>query len=131
MSLGAAVTFSNGSNLIAQFGPHGLIPHLWAIWEFLLQGSDVVVIGPTPDAVSQVIGFLRSFSTYTPLTSDGDCSLLFSADSSGWIQRLSCETIPYETKCRSLCHQLCCEEAQTGSPYLCPVIETLDPTVYQ
>jgi hypothetical protein len=54
MSLGAAVTFSNGSNIIAQFGPYGLIPHLWALWEFLLQGCDVVVVGPTADAASQV-----------------------------------------------------------------------------
>ncbi len=54
MSLGAAVTFSNGSNLISQFGPYGLIPHLWALWELLIQGNDIVVVAPTPDAASQV-----------------------------------------------------------------------------
>lgn len=54
MSLGAAVTFSNGSNIISQFGPYGLIPHLWAIWESIIQGNDVVVVGPTPDAAAQV-----------------------------------------------------------------------------
>lgn len=57
MSLGAAVTFSNGSNLVAQFGPYGLLPHLWALWECMLQGCDIVVIGPTPDAAAQVFFF--------------------------------------------------------------------------
>lgn len=74
MSLGAAVTFSNGSNLISQFGPYGLVSHLWALWELLIQGNDIIVVAPTPDAASQLVIALSSL-VLTPVDSFKGCHI--------------------------------------------------------
>jgi hypothetical protein len=54
LSLGAAATFTNGMNIISQFGTTGLLPHLWTLWELLVQGKDILVLGSSPDAAAEV-----------------------------------------------------------------------------
>lgn len=60
MSLGASVTYSSGTNLISQFGPYGLLPHLWVLWELLVQGKNIVVLSHFADACSEMVMALSS-----------------------------------------------------------------------
>lgn len=60
MSLGASVTYSSGTNLISQFGPYGLLPHLWVFWELLVQGKNIVVLSHFADACSEMVMALSS-----------------------------------------------------------------------
>jgi hypothetical protein len=54
LSLGSSLLFSGKSNLISIFGPCGFIPHLWTIWELLVQGADFIVCGKDPQSVCEV-----------------------------------------------------------------------------
>lgn len=54
LSLGSSLLFSGKSNLISTFGPYGFIPHLWTIWELLVQGADFIVCGKDPQSVCEV-----------------------------------------------------------------------------
>jgi len=60
MSLGSSVTYSSGTNLISQFGPYGLLPHLWVLWELLVQGKNIVVLSHFADACSEMVIALSS-----------------------------------------------------------------------
>jgi hypothetical protein len=60
MSLGSSVTYSSGTNLISQFGPYGLLPHLWVLWELLVQGKNIVVLSHFADACSEMVMALSS-----------------------------------------------------------------------
>ena len=60
MSLGASVTYSSGTNLISHFGPYGLLPHLWVLWELLIQGKNIVVLSHFADACSEMVIALSS-----------------------------------------------------------------------
>lgn len=42
-------------NLISVFGPLGLVPHLWAFWELLMTGRDIVVVSDRPSLCSEVV----------------------------------------------------------------------------
>lgn len=42
-------------NLISVFGPLGLVPHLWAFWEILMTGRDIVVVAERPSLCSEVV----------------------------------------------------------------------------
>jgi hypothetical protein len=55
LSLGSSLLFSGKSNLISIFGPCGFIPHLWTIWELLVQGADFIVCGKDPQSVCEVM----------------------------------------------------------------------------
>lgn len=54
ISLGSSILFSGKLNFISVFAPYGLIPHLWTIWELLVQGADFIVCGKDPQNVSEV-----------------------------------------------------------------------------
>lgn len=60
MSLGSSVTYTSGTNLISQFGPYGLLPHLWVLWELLVQGKNIVVLSHFADACSEMVMALSS-----------------------------------------------------------------------
>ncbi len=62
MTLGSALLFSGNSNLISTLAPYGLIPHLWTIWELLVQGADFVVCGKDPQNVAEVGSILSNIS---------------------------------------------------------------------
>lgn len=66
ISLGSSILFSGKLNFISIFGPYGLIPHLWTIWELLVQGADFIVCGKDPQNVSEVVLALSSL-VVTPL----------------------------------------------------------------
>jgi hypothetical protein len=48
-----APVFAHG-NLVSVFGPLGLLPHLWALWELLMTGRDIVVVSELPSLCSEV-----------------------------------------------------------------------------
>ena len=54
ISLGAAATFTNGTNIISLFGSVGMLPHLWTLWELLVQGKDVLVLASSPETCAEV-----------------------------------------------------------------------------
>ncbi len=64
MGLGAAATFTNGMNIISQFGTIGLLPHLWTLWELLVQGKDILVLGSSPDDCSAVRKYTQATYIY-------------------------------------------------------------------
>jgi hypothetical protein len=42
-------------NLVALFGPFGLLHHTWAIWEMLVTGKDIIVYGTSQSKCSEVV----------------------------------------------------------------------------
>jgi hypothetical protein len=55
-------------NLISLLGPLALVQHIWTIWEWLVTGQDIVVLGPNATVCSDVVLALASIiSPYLPL----------------------------------------------------------------
>ncbi len=42
-------------NLVALLGPLGLLQHVWALWELLVSGQDVVVLASTPAQCCEIV----------------------------------------------------------------------------
>lgn len=54
LNVGAAASFANDVNLLAQLSPFGLLPHVWSLWETLILGRDILVLSDTPVVASEV-----------------------------------------------------------------------------
>lgn len=70
------------ANLVALFGPLGLLKHLWVVWEFLVTGQDILIYSSSPAhcsefaiAIATILAPLNFLGDIRPHVSAKDSSL--------------------------------------------------------